>query len=504
MNPVITFSTAKNGSKTCSLNGISLHSNYNPEREAQQFVHSVDMDFTPSFILITEPALSYCVMPLKERFPEAKICAVRYCNDFKSEDIMFDRVFYLNTPDYGQKLESELFSYMGDEGICSCRFLSWLPAAKIFSEHDKTAWNSIKNTVKTAHSSLATHSYFAQRWFRNAHIFCNSVRKTAFVKHGNMPVIITASGTSLEKSLEPLKNCRHSYFLIALSSSLLPILEAGIKPDMVLSTDGGYWAKRHLEELKNHHEIPIALSAEAAYPGGLTETNTVIPLGFADGFETVMAKLCGFKLMNAERNGTVSGTALEFALGITDGDIFFCGLDLAAGKGLQHCRPNELELIAEVSDNRIKSKEGRLNRAQQNSEALKIYRQWFSAENPRFKGRIYRLSENFKYENTLGSIKDVDFSFFNTRIAESIKKSDLCRISIENTKLPSSSLRAERIKKFIEANSSSEDWLHSIFPAEYLSWKRSIKEREKKFEILKKKNEDFLARLQGKLCRTRI
>ena len=208
--------------------------------------------------------------------------------------------------------------------------------------------------------------------------------------------------------------------------------------------------------------------------------------------------------MNAERNGTVSGTALEFALSITDGDIFFCGLDLAAGKGLQHCRPNELELIAEVSDNRIKSKEGRLNRARQNSEALKIYRQWFSAENPRFKGRIYRLSENFKYENTLGSIKDVDFSFFNTRIAESIKKSDLCRISIENTELPSSSVRAERIKKFIEANSSSEDWLHSIFPAEYLSWKRSIKEREKKFEILKKKNEDFLARLQGKLCRTRI
>ncbi|MFC2602873.1 MAG: hypothetical protein ACFNX0_03045, partial [Treponema sp.] len=117
MNPVITFSTAKNGSKTCSLNGIPLHSNYNPEREAQQFVHSVDMDFTPSFILITEPALSYCVMPLKERFPEAKICAVRYCNDFKSEDIMFDRVFYLNAPDYGQRLERELFSYMGDEGI---------------------------------------------------------------------------------------------------------------------------------------------------------------------------------------------------------------------------------------------------------------------------------------------------------------------------------------------------------------------------------------------------
>ena len=318
-----------------------------------------------------------------------------------------------------------------------------------------------------------------------------------------MPVIITASGTSLEKSLEPLKNCRHSYFLIALSSSLLPLLEAGIKPDMVLSSDGGYWAKRHLEELKNHNEIPIALSAEAAYPGGLAETNTVIPLGFADGFETVMAKLCGFKLMNAERNGTVSGTAVEFALGITDGDIFFCGLDLDAGKGLQHCRPNALELISEVSDNRIKSKEGRFTRARLNSEALKIYRQWFSAENPRFKGRVYRLSENFKYENTLGSIKDVDFSFFDKRIAESIKKSDFCRISIENTELPYSSVRAERIKNFIEANSSSEEWLHSIFPAEYLSWKRSIKEREKKFEILKKKNEDFLARLQGKLCRTR-
>ena len=504
MNISITFSNAKNGSKTCSLNGVPLHSNYNPEREARQFVDSVDADFLPSFILITEPALSYCVLPLKERFPGSKICAVRYCRDFKSEDKFFDRVFYLDKPDYGKNLESELFSYMGDEGICSCRFLSWLPAAKIFPAHDKAAWGAVKNTVKLSQASLVTHSYFAQRWFGNACIFCSSVKKTAFVKRGNMPVVITASGSSLENLPDLLKKCRNTYFLIALSSSLLPLLNAGIKPDIVLSCDGGYWAKRHLEVLQNHHDIPVALSVEAACPKKIMETNTVIPLGFSDGLETVMAKSCGFELMNAERNGTVSGTALKFALDITDGDVYFCGLDLAPGKGLQHCRPNRLELIAEISDDRIKSKESRIARARVNSHSLEIYRQWFSAENSAFKGRVYRLSENFKYENSLGSIEDADFTFFNKRTVESSKKSNFCKIIMENTELSPCSVRAGQIESFIASNSSSEEWLHSIFPAEYLSWKRSVKDGEQKFEVLEKKNEDFLTCLQRKLCRTRI
>ena len=78
MNISITFSNAKNGSKTCSLNGVPLHSNYNPEREAQQFVDSVDADFLPSCIFVTEPAHSYCVQPVKESFTGSKKSAVRY------------------------------------------------------------------------------------------------------------------------------------------------------------------------------------------------------------------------------------------------------------------------------------------------------------------------------------------------------------------------------------------------------------------------------------------
>ena len=163
-----------------------------------------------------------------------------------------------------------------------------------------------------------------------------------------------------------------------------------------------------------------------------------------------------------------------------------------------------MELIAEISDDRIKSKESRIARARVNSHSLEIYRQWFSAENSAFKGRVYRLSENFKYENSLGSIEDADFTFFNKRTVESSKKSNFCKIIMENTELSPCSVRAGQTESFIASNSSSEEWLHSIFPAEYLSWKRSVKDGEQKFEVLEKKNEDFLTRLQRKLCRTRI
>ena len=63
------LSVAKTGQQTCTINGIRLHSAYDPIREAQRFVSSLDVNFTPSLIVVTEPALSYCATFLRQSFP---------------------------------------------------------------------------------------------------------------------------------------------------------------------------------------------------------------------------------------------------------------------------------------------------------------------------------------------------------------------------------------------------------------------------------------------------
>ena len=503
MNAHITFSAAKNGSKICSADGIPLHSKYNPEREAELFASSAETDFLPSCVLVTEPALAYCVLPLRQKFPGAKLYAVRYCADFAETDALFDRVFYLHSPDGGAQLENTLFSVIGDEEICSCRFLSWVPSAKIFTAEDKETWCAIKNAVNKARMSLVTHSHFAKRWFKNAYIFCVAANKTAEIHAGTQPVVVAASGTSLLQSLAPLKENRASYFLLAVSSALSPLLAAGLEPDLVISTDGGYWAKRHLEELKDRPALPLALSVEGACPAVVLGKNPIVPLGFSDGFETTMARFCGFTPMRAERNGTVSGTALEFALNITSGDIFLCGLDLASSKGMQHCPPNRLETVNESADMKMQTKEGRLTRARCNSDALGIYRKWFAAENPAFSGRVFRLSADFQFSHTLKSIPDVNFSFFKKRLCEAENSSELQAIGIQERQISCNiEERKKRAHNFISAHSDTEEWLHSLFPAEYLAWKRSRDNKEEKRAALEEKNSEFLARLLGAQCHT--
>ena len=75
---------AKNGEDTASVDGHFLHSNYAPKKEAERFVENLLLPYTPSSIIISEPALSYTAEYFRKRFPDIKLGAIRYCSDFSA------------------------------------------------------------------------------------------------------------------------------------------------------------------------------------------------------------------------------------------------------------------------------------------------------------------------------------------------------------------------------------------------------------------------------------
>ncbi|MBQ0040066.1 MAG: DUF115 domain-containing protein [Treponema sp.] len=462
----VIFNNASNGEESCSFNNVRLHSSYNPSKEAARFAETAECSFNPSFVLVTEPALSYCAEPLKNRFKDAKICCVRFCHNFMESDSKWDKVFLaVSDSDENQlnnALSEEIFNYMGDEGTASCLFLSWKPSEQAFASTHLHTWEEIKKAVMKSRSVLATRNYFAKRWTKNALRFSMFTDKTAYIQKGKSDVVVCASGPSLWSSIENLKKYRERYFLIAVSSALKPLIHNEIIPDLCISTDGGYWAKLHISFALEEYNIPLALPGEGSCFGSILNKTNVIPLYYGDGTSESILKGSKYNGMTAVRNGSVSGTAAYLAMSITEGNIYYCGLDLNFSSGHVHTQPNELEINDSRFDCRLRTTETRVNSKVLNRNSIDIYRAWFASTN--FRGRIFRLSDNFKYGNELGRIQDVDWNYFeeNTEEFKSKVKPQVIRNKL-NSKTAD---RLGTLKEICKANMNNSEWIHNAVPSE--------------------------------------
>ena len=475
------LSVAKTGQQTCRINGIRLHSAYDPIREAQRFVSSLDVNFTPSLIVVTEPALSYCATFLRQSFPHAILVAIRFTHDFDVYNHLWDKVLY------HQEL-MQLLQIYGEDMILATAFFSWQPSQQVFPKEYNHCWQQIRSLVQTSRDILGTRAYFGKRWLKNTLSFCNRLQNTSTIKSGSTPVLLIASGPSLKSSIQFIQKYKEVLFVIALSSALSPLLAAGIEPDLCISTDGGYWAKKHIATCP----VPLALPAEAALPAALFEKN-IIPLTYADGPEAELLDICKIPKMQAFRNGTVSGTALEFALSITTGTVFACGLDLASTIGFQHCQPNCLEIAAETKDCRLAPKETRLYPQQLPSQSLEIYEQWFANQSNRFKDRFYRLSDShYQFSNKLGAIKDIhweDFSLILKKLQTQAKNKKLLHPEILCQPIPPQKQRYEILLKTLEKYQRQklpDHWVSTLLPAEQALLARSLEKTELEEKITEK------------------
>lgn len=461
--------SAKNNSLTCRINNILMHSAYNPENEAKNFVESIQISFKPDYFFIIEPGINYIHSVIKQKFPECKICILRFSKNFDNYNYDADKVFYLSDDFQTNNFEMELNNYFHDEGILHTQFVQWQPSCKIYIPQTDFAWKTIKKFIQYSQTILNTNGFFAKRWLKNSVSFFKFANNFSTINKGHSDIIVTASGISLITSLNKIKEIRNHVFLISVSSSLKPLIYAGIEPDLVISTDGGFWAKKHLSALLNS-TLPIALSPESNCPKTVLKKNPVIPLYYSDGTSSKLLKKYIDDAILAERNGTVSGTAIELALTLTDGNVYVCGLDLSGNPSFQHTNPNEIERCNSNFDNKIKTSESRQTASRFNSGSLKIYENWFSANSKKFNNRVMRVSNNFNYANKLGEIKDLDFS--EICIKQNMQKPE---ISIST----SPEIKIETIKKEFLEYAENDDFIKECFPVECLTASRTIDSSEK-------------------------
>lgn len=490
------YSKAKNQTLTCSYNGTHLHSLYNPDIESLRFVQNINLDFIPQNIIVIEPALSYCYTHLKERFKSTRLFAIRFLENIDSLH-KFEKEFLFKN---FHQLKNDLFNYFGEEGLLNSHFISWQPSAKAFSNLDTQVWNLIKELLKESQNILATRQFFAKRWIKNKINFFLHITKYSSIKRITLPVLICASGPSLKSSLKIIQEKQASFFIISCSSATNVLLKNKIIPDLCISTDGGFWAKKHLTTLlKYENDIPLAITSEANILQKLFYKNTIIPLAYDDNFDKQVFDNFDIEYLLAKQNGTISGTALELALSLTKEKILFCGLDLEQSKTFCHTQPNELELQAAQYDKRISTKETRIIKQNLNNESIKIYRNWFIENSSRFCSRVFRISENYNFINSLGNIQDISwtkyFKTFDNKNYCSINKKSFFKdeVFFKSSK--------EKIKKDFIGLLENDDFIKLYFPADYIMINRTI-DIDKKQEYqnqLNKKIEDLRTKIKNDL-----
>lgn len=474
------FSKAKNQSATCSFNGIFLHSSYNPENEGKKFAENIRADFSPQNIIVIEPALSYCAVFLKKQFPDADLFAVRFLKDFGHSEFFKKEFFFENS----EQLKQELFSFFSEENLLNSLFISWPPSARVFCKEDADVWHVIKDAVKDAETVLVTRQFFSKRWMKNQVKFFCGIKKHARLKKIDIPVLVCASGKSLGTSLPFIKKYADFLFIIACSSSIQCLVKNGIVPDLCISTDGGYWAKKHLECLLfEKDDIPVALTPESSVPQKLFSKNTVVPLVYGDNFDSALCSKFGISFTPAKRNGTVSGTAAELALSLTDCPVFFCGLDLETNAGFPHTQPNSIELQNAAKDNRLKTKETRVFMQSSDDVQLAVYRNWFTGNSAHFENRLFRLSDNYAFKHSLGRIPDISWSEFEKYAKLKSEKKNpaqyfLRRETFAPDGVPHSPSRGE-IQKAFSALFENEQFIRNYFPADCIAIDRAKDETQK-------------------------
>ena len=350
------FEASRCGLMTCGQGSLSLHSAYNPETEAQNFIaRTLPEGKKPSLILILGPCLGYITAALKALEPRAETACIQYSRAFEGrESASADRSFYfddsLEPGENARRLSAFLAELIGPDSVSGLALIEWPPAARAFPAEAGLCGLILRQTLDRYASEANTEKTFGRRWILNALRSSLLIERLAVLHRTAAPLVIAASGPSLDSALRQLSPYRGRFVLFAVSSALAALRARGWEPDLVVSTDGGNWSRHHLYPLgpEPAGEKTILASPLTALPSsGLYAERPLLLLDQGFFPENELVPVFGGAL-DVGGDATVSGTALRTAALATDGPIITAGLDLASFDIRSHCVPNGFDaLIAE-------------------------------------------------------------------------------------------------------------------------------------------------------------
>ncbi|MCR4823188.1 MAG: DUF115 domain-containing protein [Treponema sp.] len=346
---------------------VSLHSKYNPIREAESFAGQTDDSCR--FFVILGLAAGYHIEKILEKNPQSKIFVVERSRteiEFLSEIpsvkklLKNKRVMISELDKIGENL---LLFYKpalhGNLTILSLR--QW---ENIFQEEAKKARESIIEGIKLLSADYSVQCHFGKIWQKNIISNLSLAEKTKsfeeIVKNidKKKKAAVIAAGPSLDKDLEILKTDQ-DYFIIATDTAFSALRERGIFCHAVVSIDAQIFSHEHyMNPLPEETLYVFDLCANSAsVRKALKASENVIltesghPLAQYASLYT--GKRAFLHLESGSGTVTIAAASLAKKMGFSKIDFF--GADFAYFDGKPYCLGTYLEKQFYSSSRRFRS-----------------------------------------------------------------------------------------------------------------------------------------------------
>ncbi len=389
---------AKDGTQTACIGNHLLHSRYSPLKEAESFLKKwlFDNSYTQNdTLIIIEPALGYLISSLNNRGIHNYI--VIFCSKL-TYDYCLQKGLINNGnswyPDSFIPLSTFIDEQILDTKIRHIKILEWIPGIKSFPESSTFIKNVLVKKLKIIQGNDITTIKFGRKWFTNTLRNYMTLSFQCSLGKIDQDVILVASGYSLNENIEFLQQNQNCYFVVALPSSVRALMEYGIKPDLIVTTDPGFYALAHYEHFPE--DVPIAMPL-TAYPYKFL--NPIICVNQGNGLDNLLIN--NIPAIYAPEMGTVAATALFILNKHCLRNIYILGLDFCMKDMREHVHPHSFDryfyeksfrLKPELQQryHRIKIMTETKKKGYYYSKSMDTYSHWFNMNS--FGDNFFRVS----------------------------------------------------------------------------------------------------------------
>ena len=365
----ILIENSKGGLPVVIFNGYYLNSKYNPLKESKQLA---DKYYKKNYThVLFGLAHSYLAKELLNKMgendflliiePSIKLFEMVNSKGALEPLLESEQVFFIVGYEHNQ-LEEEIRYLVNTRNIGQLEFIPSPNYERLYPHLLKHLKEEIIKNVRLSLVNIATMVKYGKLWQENTlYNLYNSWKSTPFKKIENKfdcPVIIAASGPSLNKQLGKLKEIREnqSALIIAAGSTINPLLKAGIKPHIVVSIDGAEANWKHFEGL-DYDDVSLfySLNVHKEIPLNHNGVNVIFNSQDKDLSDWIN-KIVGEDLGYVFGGASVANYCFYIAKKITSGPICLIGQDLAYTDNVSHAVGNSnLKKISENETNKNKN-----------------------------------------------------------------------------------------------------------------------------------------------------